>query len=263
MRPRFISTPTGFGRTEIRARERFVDQNDARRVPGVARLDSASGSYANAQCLEISRRDIAQFDRERRLAARWRALDEEVGRVAPPAPVLKRQHLRKARGLHTRHLRHALGDVVVLRLDPLRRRLAEMERQHVPGHHAVICVPQPLHLADDERGAARKHERQRDLCDNQPVAHATVTRVRRLRGRPPSPPFRHRRARQPAPARCRRTPPSRRTPAAETRTPSSRTRPRACAEFARSRTRRAGCSSIAPRRRRQDRRPARAAGSRS
>ena len=128
----------GIRRTEIRPCERLVDENNGRRVRRVCCVDAAPSSYLNAERLEISRRHETKLNRKGRVLTRRRTFHDKICRVAPPAPVLQRQDLRKSRGTHPGNLRHTVGDVVVLRFDSLGRRLAQMKRHHVLGLHAHV-----------------------------------------------------------------------------------------------------------------------------
>ena len=157
----------------------------------------------------------------------------------------------------------APGDVVILRLDPLRHRLAKMKRHDVLGRHAVVRIAKPLHFAHDQSGAAGQNERQRNLRDDQRVAN---TAIAASGGRAAA--LLRQNSRIDATRRQRRSDAEKqrrqlRTRGAETRTRSNRTRLRPHGESAGRRTRRAGCSSSARRRCRRDRRRARAADSQS
>src|SRR5205823_2131292 len=99
---------------KISSRKRFVDQNHGRTSAIVSDSERSAPSNRNLQRLEISRRNVTKLDRENGPLGRRPAAQPEITRVARPAPVLKRQQLRKAGGSHAGKLRDPLGHLIEL-----------------------------------------------------------------------------------------------------------------------------------------------------
>src|SRR5262249_777253 len=74
--------------TKNQPRQRFVDDNDRQGAASVLSGKRPASFYGNAQCVKISRSDIAEFHQERRHFGGSSATPPEVERIGIPSPTL-------------------------------------------------------------------------------------------------------------------------------------------------------------------------------